>query len=316
MAADLSKFGSDHFSESAQRVIEYLKTHTPLTDWSVSRVSGHEQVHVHVREEKVLEPGLLASHPDNFCMRMINGAAPVVVVDTLADPAYADVEHSETIRSCAGIRLTDDQGELFGALCGFGTDPLDSVDDVDADLLVLLGALLSTHLATARTADRNRHEVRIAAALAQTDALTGLTNRRGWNALTQDAQQRLDAYGDQVAVAVIDLDQVKPINDTLGHAAGDELIVRTAATLLACAGEGDQVARYGGDEFVILSNNVAADDLPRHFATFARALEKANISASCGFAASRPGAVSVADAFVEADRAMYAAKAQRHSLDL
>ncbi len=310
MSAELAKLGSDHFSASAQRVIDYLNTHTPLTDWSVSRVSGDEQVHVHVHDEKVLEPGLRASYSDGFCVRMINGAASVVV-DTLADPDYADAVHAQAIRSYAGVRLLDDHGELFGVLCGFGTDPLESVEDVDAELLALMGDLLSTHLATARTADRSRRDVEVAAALAQTDDLTGLTNRRGWNALALDAQQRLDAYGDQVAVAVIDLDQLKTINDTHGHAAGDELLVRAAASLTAWGREGDRVARYGGDEFVILSNGVAVADLPAHFAGFARALDDVGVSASFGFSATRPGAVSVADAFVEADRAMYTAKASR-----
>lgn len=312
VAAEPSKLGSDHFSTFAQRIVDYLNANTPLTDWSVSRVSGDEQVHVHVHEEKLLEPGLETGMLDSFCLRMINGAAPVVV-DTLADPDYADVEHAGIVRSYAGVRLIDDHGELFGVLCGFGTEPLNSVEDVDTDLLALLGDLLSTHLATARTADRTSREVKIAAALAQTDALTGLTNRRGWNALALDAQQRLDAYGDRVAVAVVDLDQLKTINDTHGHAAGDALIVRTATTLLAVAGAGDRVSRYGGDEFAILSNNVAVADLAQHFGAFVRALEDADISASCGFATTRPGAISVADAFVEADRAMYAAKTERQN---
>ncbi len=310
VAAELSPLGSDHFSAFAKRVVDYLNANTPLTDWSVSRVSGDEQTHVHVHEENLLEPGLQVRFPDTFCARMINGATPVVI-DTLADPDYADLEHAGAVRSYTGVRLTDDQGEVFGVLCGFGTEPLESVDDVDTELLELMGDLLSTHLATARAADRTSREVKIAAALAQTDALTGLTNRRGWNALALDAQQRLDAYGDRVAVAVIDLDELKTINDAHGHAAGDALIVRTAATLLTCAGDGDRVARYGGDEFALLSNNVAITDLVHHFGTFAQALEDAGIEASCGFAATRPGVVSVADAFVEADRAMYAAKTER-----
>lgn len=311
---DSLRLGSEQFSESARRVVDYLNKNTPLSDWSVTRVSGDEQVYVHVHEDKLLQPGIRLGYSDTFCVRMANGAAPVVA-DTLADPDYADNENASSVRSYAGVRLTDDQGELFGMLCGFGTDPLDSVDDVDPDLLALLGSLLSSHLATARTADRSRREVKIAAALAQTDALTGLTNRRGWNSLAHDAQQRLDAYGDQVAVAVLDLDRLKTVNDTHGHAAGDDLLIRTAGALLACAGDGDRVARYGGDEFVILSNNVAVADLVHHFGVFSQALQDAGIESSCGFAATRPNAVSVADAFVEADRAMYAAKARRQRLE-
>jgi diguanylate cyclase (GGDEF)-like protein len=302
--------GADLFTASARRVIDYLNTHTPLDAWSVTRVTGGEQVQVHVQGDDIVERGQRVAWSDTFCVHMVNGAAPIVA-DTQAESDYADHPHARSIRAYAGVPLTDDDGELFGVLCGFGTEPLASPAEIDGDLVNLMGGLLSTHLVAARTADRGRRATEIAEALAHTDPLTGLTNRRGWDSLVADAQQRVDAYGDLVAVAVIDLDGLKTVNDTHGHAAGDELIVRAAQALARAAGPGDRVARYGGDEFVVLANSVPVADLEQHFAAFTDALSAVGVSASLGHATTSPGKMSVLDAFTAADRSMYARKPPR-----
>lgn len=302
--------GADLFSASAQRIVDYLNAHTPIPDWSVSRISGGEQVHVHVHPEAFLSVGQREPWPETFCIRMLGGAARVVP-DSLADPDYADHPAAGHVRAYAGFPIVDDLGNTFGTLCGVGPDPLQGIEAVDVELIELMGSLLSSQLAMSRTADRERRAGEIAVALAHTDALTGLTNRRGWDLLVSDAQQRVTAYGDPVAVAVIDLDGLKKVNDVHGHAAGDDLIRGAAAALAATATESDRVARYGGDEFVVLSNNVPAARLDAHFAAFQHSLEQVGISASIGYAPTNPGVVSIADAFTLADAAMYEAKQER-----
>ncbi|MCZ4135855.1 hypothetical protein BZG24_28690, partial [Escherichia coli] len=103
------------------------------------------------------------------------------------------------------------------------TDPLTEGEIIDEDLVALISSLLSAQLKLARVADRERRNSELSDALAQTDALTGLLNRRGWDKITNDAQERLDAFGDSVSVAVIDLNRLKQVNDSQGHAAGDLL---------------------------------------------------------------------------------------------
>ncbi|MET0951847.1 MAG: sensor domain-containing diguanylate cyclase [Aeromicrobium sp.] len=304
--------GSDLFSASAQRIVDYLSAHTPLTDWSVSRVSGGEQVHVHVHPESFLTTGQRVPWDETFCIRMYHGASRIVP-DSHLDPDYADNPDAQVVRAYAGFPITDDDGELFGTLCGVANQPLVDESAIDADLLALMGELLSSHLAMSRIADRERRSVEIAGALASEDALTGLVNRRGWDLLVTDAQQRVDAYGDLVAVAVLDLDGLKQINDTEGHQAGDELIRRAASALRAAARPADRVARYGGDEFAILSNNVPVPDLPGHFARFTDALAEHGVSASMGFAQTNPGLVTMQEAFSRADKAMYDQKQSRRN---
>ncbi|MCW2830578.1 MAG: hypothetical protein JWP31_1270 [Aeromicrobium sp.] len=302
--------GADLFRESAQRIVDYLNVHTPIPDWSVTRIAGGEQVLVHVNAESLLIVGQRVPYPETFCVRMLEGAARLVP-DSAADPDYADHPHAQMIRAYAGYPILDDQGTTFGTLCGLGPEPLVDPQAIDTELIALMGDLLSSQLAMSRTADRDRRAAEIAGALAHTDALTGLTNRRGWDVLVEDAQQRVDVYGDPVAVAVIDLDGLKSVNDAYGHEAGDELLRRVARVLDAAAGAGDRVARYGGDEFVVLANNVAVDDLTTHFDRFASALADEGISASMGCAASNAGLVTIRDAFRQADDQMYASKHAR-----
>ncbi|MDR7085895.1 diguanylate cyclase (GGDEF)-like protein [Aeromicrobium panaciterrae] len=301
--------GADHFSMSAQRIVDYLNAHTPMSDWSVSRVAGGEQVHVHVHDEGLLEVGQRVPWDETFCIRMLRGASRFVI-DSHDDPGYADHPDAVGIRAYAGFPIKDDDGSTFGTLCGVGAEPIASIESVDTELIELMGELLSSQLAMSRSADRERRAAEIAEALAQRDALTGLTNRRGWDMFVADAQQRVDAYADPIAVAVIDLDGLKALNDKRGHTAGDELIRRAANALTAVAGSGDRIARYGGDEFAVLSNNVAVDELPVHFGIFMDAMAGHDVQASMGFASTGPGE-SVVATFAKADADMYANKQAR-----
>jgi diguanylate cyclase (GGDEF)-like protein/hemerythrin-like metal-binding protein/PAS domain S-box-containing protein len=92
---------------------------------------------------------------------------------------------------------------------------------------------------------------------AMTDTLTGVYNRRQFEIQAQAEIARSHRYGQPVSLALVDLDEFKPINDTFGHAVGDQiLVVATAAiqrTLRAC----DSLFRWGGDEFVVLTPGVS-----------------------------------------------------------
>ncbi|UOQ55750.1 GGDEF domain-containing protein [Leucobacter allii] len=299
--------GAEAFARSAEQVVAYLNAHTPLTDWSVSRVAHGEQIHVHVHHDRILNVGDRVSWNESFCSRMSAGAAHVVR-DSRADPDYADLEVSERVGSYAGYAISDDDGAFFGVLCGVREAPLAADETVDEELVRLLSELLSSQLRLSRGIDRGRRSAEIAEALAHSDALTGVLNRRGWDRLVADAQERVDAFGDPVAVAVVDLDGLKAVNDTEGHRAGDALIARAAATLSGACAAAHRIARIGGDEFAILASGVVSSELDSGFAGFRAALRRAGVAASIGCAAAIPGVTSVEDAIAAADRAMYASK--------
>jgi diguanylate cyclase (GGDEF)-like protein len=125
-----------------------------------------------------------------------------------------------------------------------------------------------------------------------------------------------------VAVFFIDLDRFKVVNDSLGHAAGDQLLIGVADRIRSCLRDGDTAARLGGDEFAVLlprlsdpagAEPVAARLLEELRAPFDLNGAEAYVSASIGIAFSRPGEHSAQELLVDADLAMYQAK--KHGKD-
>ncbi|MGD8279297.1 MAG: diguanylate cyclase, partial [Gemmatimonadota bacterium] len=121
---------------------------------------------------------------------------------------------------------------------------------VDADGTVV-GAVVALHDVT----DQRRGE-ELVRRQALHDPLTGLANRALLFDRLTNALARADRHGTRLSVFFIDLDRFKIINDGLGHAVGDRLLVETATRLVDCLRPGDTVARLGGDEFVILCEDI------------------------------------------------------------
>ena len=301
--------GSERFTACAQRVVDHLNAHTELGDWSVSRMTQGEQVLVHVHRENIVEVGMRVDLEETFCDRMVHGAARFVP-DALEHPDYRDLPGAQQVRSYAGVPIPDGDGGLFGVLCGFGAEPKPGLRGVDPDLLELLAALLSEQLASSRELDRDRRQLEMAEALTHRDDLTGLLNRRGWDAVVADAQERIDAFGDLVGVVVLDLDGLKAVNDREGHQAGDALIRTVGAVLRDNVRADDRAARYGGDEFAVLVENIPASALERYCDRLDRAFERAGVSVSVGFVSVGPS-VGLVNGFAAADREMYAVKRRK-----
>lgn len=143
---------------------------------------------------------------------------------------------------------------------------------------------------------------------ASLDPLTGLVNRRGWVEATRAVLDTARNRPSPTAVAIMDLDHFKRVNDTLGHDAGDRLLVDCTAAWRSVLRAGDVLARLGGEEFALL--------LPRcDPATATGLLDRLSVATpgsttfSAGLTELRPGE-DLADAVARADQALYEAKAR------
>ncbi|MBW1601939.1 diguanylate cyclase [Streptomyces sp. JJ66] len=143
-------------------------------------------------------------------------------------------------------------GELYVAR-GAGGAVFDAAD-------ARFGAVLAAVIAAGLSQHERLEEVR---RLAFTDPLTGLGNRRAVDAALDEALERHRADGAIVSLLVCDLNGLKHVNDTLGHAAGDRLLERFGSLLSRCGAmlPGALVARLGGDEFCLLAVGQPADDV-------------------------------------------------------
>jgi diguanylate cyclase (GGDEF)-like protein len=179
---------------------------------------------------------------------------------------------------------------------------------------VALFATFCFAAAERRVADRQSLELEF---LAGHDPLTGLLNRRAFEERLTDALARGRRYDRRVALIMLDLDEFKSVNDVHGHSVGDELLHQLAHRLAMLTRETDAVCRLGGDEFIVLADDVGDEKhvvqhAGRLLAALMRPIEVEGTSIRIGVSlgvAIQPDAGDDAKALMRsADQAMYAAK--------
>ena len=157
---------------------------------------------------------------------------------------------------------------------------------------------------------------------AMTDPLTGLGNRRFFEDVAEHEMNRSRRYRRPLALAYVDVDRFKQINDERGHAAGDALLRMIAAEIPSGLRRSDVVARIGGDEFAILlpetpapGAEVAMQKLRERLLAMARAADY-DVEFSVGIATCEDGTTTLKALLSAADATMYAAKRTGHGLVL
>lgn len=176
----------------------------------------------------------------------------------------------------------------------------------------IVGAALVLHDMT-----RERQYMESLSWQATHDSLTGLSNRREFEYRLEQALERSAQRNDRHSLMYLDLDQFKLVNDTCGHAAGDELLRQTCSVLESCLREGDTLARLGGDEFGVLLENCPPDVAEQIAENLRQGVENLhfvwdrrpfNITVSIGVVHVSAMLVSVEEALRCADMACYLAK--------
>jgi diguanylate cyclase (GGDEF)-like protein/PAS domain S-box-containing protein len=273
-------------------------------------------------------------HQERFRALVQNGSDVIVVLDAAGDMLYASPTSIKLTGHGSGPGLTEaalnyvhpaDRRAVRAAFLAAQDDPgvvqraefrLRRADGceiwLDASVTDLRSSAAGGIVVNARDITDNRRLRERLHEQATVDALTGLGNRhRLYDDLGLAMAQRRDP-----AVLYIDLDRFKPVNDELGHEAGDELLRLVAARLAGSMRAGDALARIGGDEFVIVAPDLTAAEAGSLAARVVAALEEpfaltaaaaVRVSASVGVERARHGD-QPDDVLRRADAAMYRAK--------
>ncbi|CCG01116.1 diguanylate cyclase domain-containing protein [Blastococcus saxobsidens] len=291
------------------------------------------------RERERVRAALVASE-SRMQLLLANAADVIAIIDNTGAISYMSPAAGSLLGRSgseyigrAAIELADprDQARLRAAVAEAGAAGTEVTGFVDTDIRIAHGAggsrwvearisgkvdAVGLHgwvVNLREVTDRKLFEQELRRQ-ATTDPLTGLLNRASFNERLAEATAAIDT-GSSPAVLFVDIDDFKSVNDTLGHAAGDELLLTVAARLSADVRGGDVVARLGGDEFALLladaDDGRLRDVADRLLAALREPVELAGrtvtVTASIGGALAEPGCTAER-LLHDADTAMYAAK--------
>ncbi len=239
-----------------------------------------------------------------FCQHVVS-TGTLVVDDATLHPVLKDnlAVPDLAVRAYLGVPLVSASGHRLGAFCAIDAQPR-AWTDTERDLMEDLAAAVSTDLQLRALASAHAHA-------ATHDALTGLPNRR---LLMSELHRRLLPDAAPSVLAILDLDGFKTYNDTFGHLAGDDLLVRIGERLLNESQRlGGQAYRLGGDEFCLLlpaGDRTVDVDVDVVAAAIAEQHEAQRVTASVGSVHLVAG-MSVSEALGRADEQLYARKRGR-----
>lgn len=304
-----------NFEEAGQAILQFLYKRFGFDLWMITRVEGKDWIVLQSEDHGYnVKPGQVFKWADSFCSHMVKGKAPKIAPRCEDIPLYAKAPISQqvSIKSYIGQPILNEDGSLFGTLCAIDPHPKPEIIVQDIEIIELLGNLLSKILQAELRQNQQFREVKRLKTKAFRDGLTGLYNRRAWDELISKEEERCKRYGHPAAVFFIDINNLKEVNDNLGHTVGDQLIQQAANLLSDTVRSNDIVARLGGDEFVILSieNNKAGAE--RLFKRIINAFSQAQISIAIGFSTRLPGS-GLLFAAEQADKKMFEHKRQMKS---
>lgn len=300
-------------------LLELLEALTGMESTYLTRIDlarGVQQILFarNVREMQIPE-GLAVPWGDTLCKRALEEGR-AYTADVGACWGDSDAARALGIRTYLSQPVNNLDGSVFGTLCAASASAV-PVDEATIRVLGMFASLIAHQVERERVVDELRRHNEELSTHAMLDPLTGLANRRALLLELRRTLARAHRAQSTVGVAFIDLDGFKAINDRHGHEVGDQFLVHVARRLSAGLRSSDFIARYGGDEFVVISSPGAADELrPRleeltagHFALPGLDLDYGG--ASVGVTVAMPEETDPEPLLARADTQMYRIKQAR-----
>jgi diguanylate cyclase (GGDEF)-like protein len=241
--------------QAAEAVADLVSASAGMRLWLVAKIEGERWIPLAVRDEHYrVRRGRPELWLDALCARVASGRAPVMITDTAGESAVADLARSlgVAVGSYVCHPIHDGRGMLFGAVCAFDPEAGRFEEALMLPRLRAAAQVITSHLALEEQVEDTRRRAERAELESRTDPMTSVLNRRGWELAMTQEQARIARTGSSAAIVLVDLDGLKIVNDSQGHEAGDELIVRCARVLANQVRSRDVVGRLGGDEFAML----------------------------------------------------------------
>lgn len=249
--------------------------------------------------------------PRTVCNVVIESSRPLVVGDLKSDPRFVGhpLVPQMDLRFYAGVPLVASEGLTIGSFCIMARAPGDA-GTFDIAPLQEFAAITMDEIELWRLSEEFRER-------AEEDALTGLANRRRFDAAIARSLRRTARTRAPLSLLLLDVDRFKAFNDLGGHPAGDRALARLGAILASVARRPDDTAaRYGGEEFALILPDTGEDGALAMAERFRAGLREARIvhpaggllTASIGIATVSGPGTSADDMVRQADGALYAAK--------
>ena len=300
------------------RIVDVL----PVTSAGVTLISpGTAPRYVAASDDAALRFERLQSEIEQGpCVLAYESGAAVAIPDLSADerfPLFAPAAVAAGLAAVFAFPLHHDGGRL-GALDLY-RDTTGALDQLDMDAAQTLADVAAAYLLNAQARDEALATSEGFHHSALHDPLTGLPNRLLLQERVDHVAQRAKRVRTTAAILFVDLDQFKQVNDTHGHQVGDELLIAVAHRLSGLVRSGDTLARFAGDEFVFLCEDLSSSaDVEVLASRIGEVLAKPfemgrtdipmTVSASVGIAFAGPGEDISDELVLKADMAMYRAK--------
>lgn len=218
------------------RLVQLIKEIFRVDIAIISLIDAHRQWYKSCSGMPVNE----VAREETFCQHVVLSEQAIVVPDATKDPLFAQnpsVVGDDHIRFYAGVPLKTAEGHVIGTVCAIDRRP-GSFSRRDLAILEGIAAIAMDRIELLKSAS--------------TDGLTGLLNRRAFKDEASQAISSAIRHRQDLACIIFDVDHFKRVNDTYGHAAGDEVLRAVAEACRAVLRAEDRLGRIGGEEFAII----------------------------------------------------------------